>query len=30
MGKTICVIGVDYIELPTASMFATHGYRVTG
>jgi UDP-N-acetyl-D-mannosaminuronic acid dehydrogenase len=28
--KSICVIGMGYIGLPTASMFATHGHRVTG
>ncbi len=26
----ICVIGLGYIGLPTASMFATNGYRVLG
>lgn len=26
----ICVIGLGYIGLPTASMFATHGYQVLG
>lgn len=26
----ICVIGLGYIGLPTASIFATHGARVTG
>lgn len=30
MNKTICVIGLGYIGLPTASMFATHGYKVFG
>ncbi|MCD4801328.1 MAG: nucleotide sugar dehydrogenase [Anaerolineales bacterium] len=30
MDKTICVIGLGYIGLPTASMFATHGYKVIG
>ncbi|MDD4496860.1 MAG: nucleotide sugar dehydrogenase [Methanosarcinaceae archaeon] len=30
MSKSICVIGLGYIGLPTASMFATHGYKVTG
>lgn len=30
MSKTICVIGLGYIGLPTASMFATHGYNVIG
>lgn len=29
MGK-ICVIGLGYIGLPTATMFATHGYNVVG
>jgi len=28
--KTICVIGLGYIGLPTASMFATHGNKVIG
>ncbi len=28
--KHICVIGLGYIGLPTASTFATHGVRVTG
>ena len=28
--QSICVIGLGYIGLPTASMFATHGIRVTG
>ena len=26
----ICVIGLGYIGLPTASTFATHGIKVTG
>lgn len=26
----VCVLGLGYIGLPTASMFATHGLRVTG
>ena len=30
MDETICVIGHGYIGLPTASVFTTHGYRVTG
>lgn len=30
MIQTICVIGLGYIGLPTASMFATHGYTVKG
>lgn len=30
MVETICVIGLGYIGLPTASMFATHGYSVIG
>lgn len=29
MGK-LCVLGMGYIGLPTASMFATHGYEVVG
>jgi len=28
--KTICVLGLGYIGLPTASMFAAHGWRVIG
>jgi UDP-N-acetyl-D-mannosaminuronic acid dehydrogenase len=28
--KHICIIGLGYIGLPTASTFATHGIRVTG
>jgi UDP-N-acetyl-D-mannosaminuronic acid dehydrogenase len=28
--KTICVLGLGYIGLPTASLFATHGHRVLG
>lgn len=28
--KTICVIGLGYIGLPTASLLATKGYRVLG
>jgi UDP-N-acetyl-D-mannosaminuronic acid dehydrogenase len=28
--KHICIIGLGYIGLPTASTFATHGLRVTG
>ena len=28
--KTICVMGLGYIGLPTASMLATKGHRVTG
>ena len=27
---SICVLGLGYIGLPTAAMFATHGYRVHG
>ena len=26
----ICVLGLGYIGLPTASLFATNGFRVTG
>ena len=26
----ICVVGLGYIGLPTAAMFATHGFRVLG
>lgn len=28
--KTICVLGLGYIGLPTAAMFATHGFKVLG
>ena len=28
--ETICVLGLGYIGLPTASTFATHGLRVIG
>ncbi|MRS02613.1 hypothetical protein EG832_05215, partial [bacterium] len=28
--NSICVIGLGYIGLPTASTFATHGVDVTG
>ena len=28
--EKICVIGLGYIGLPTASTFATHGLRVVG
>ena len=28
--QTICVLGLGYIGLPTASMFATHGFKVVG
>jgi len=28
--KTICIIGLGYIGLPTAAMFATHGHKITG
>lgn len=28
--KTICILGLGYIGLPTASMFATHGQHVIG
>ncbi|CEG11941.1 exported hypothetical protein [groundwater metagenome] len=28
--RKICVIGLGYIGLPTATMFATHGYNVVG
>ena len=28
--NTICVIGLGYIGLPTASTFATRGVKVTG
>lgn len=28
--KKICIIGLGYIGLPTAAMFATHGHKITG
>lgn len=28
--KKICLLGLVYIGLPTAAMFATHAYRVVG
>ena len=28
--QKLCVLGLGYIGLPTASMFATHGYQVVG
>jgi len=28
--KKICVMGLGYIGLPTASMLATHGFEVIG
>jgi len=28
--KTVCVLGLGYIGLPTASMLAAHGFRVLG
>jgi len=28
--KTICILGLGYIGLPTAAMFATHGKKVVG
>ena len=31
MSKTdVCVVGLGYIGLPTAAMFATHGFNVVG
>ncbi len=30
MNKTICVVGLGYIGLPTASILGTKGYRVVG
>lgn len=30
MGKKLCIIGLGYIGLPTASMFATQGFEVIG
>lgn len=28
--KKICIIGIGYIGLPTAAMFATHGFEIVG
>lgn len=28
--KRICIIGLGYIGLPTAAMFATHGHKIVG
>ncbi len=28
--NNICILGLGYIGLPTAAMFATHGFKVTG
>ena len=28
--KRICILGLGYIGLPTASIFATHGLKVIG
>src|SRR5712671_1246496 len=28
--SSLCVLGLGYIGLPTASMFATNGHKVTG
>lgn len=28
--KTVCVVGLGYIGLPTAALLASHGYRVVG
>ncbi|MEN8905471.1 MAG: nucleotide sugar dehydrogenase [Clostridiales bacterium] len=30
MKKTICILGLGYIGLPTAAMFATHGHKIIG
>ena len=30
MGEKLCVIGLGYIGLPTACLFATHGHQVIG
>lgn len=30
MTKTVCVVGLGYIGLPTAVMFANHGVKVHG
>jgi UDP-N-acetyl-D-mannosaminuronic acid dehydrogenase len=28
--KKVCILGLGYIGLPTAAMFATHGFNITG
>ena len=28
--KKICILGLGYIGLPTAAMFATHGHKIIG
>jgi len=30
MGEKLCVLGLGYVGLPTAAMFATHGHPVVG
>jgi len=30
MKKKICIVGLGYIGLPTAAMFATHGHKIVG
>lgn len=30
MKKKICIVGLGYIGLPTAAMFATHGHKIIG
>ena len=30
MGEKLCVIGLGYIGLPTACLFAAHGHQVVG
>ncbi|WP_026894646.1 nucleotide sugar dehydrogenase [Clostridiisalibacter paucivorans] len=30
MKKKICILGLGYIGLPTAAMFATHGHKIVG
>ena len=30
MNRTVCVVGLGYIGLPTASFLGTKGYRVVG
>lgn len=30
MKKKICILGLGYIGLPTAAMFATHGHKIIG
>lgn len=30
MNKTVCVVGLGYIGLPTAALLASNGYKVVG